>query len=113
MTGPVTFASSKIAWNARLHWRNRSSSTSLTCPSEFATINQGTCWLPAAIETSSISLEDVERRYILRVLDACSGNRTHAARVLGIGRKTLYRRLALYGVLGGEGQGIDDGAATN
>jgi two-component system response regulator HydG len=60
-----------------------------------------------------ISLEEVERRYILRVLDACSGNRTHAARVLGIGRKTLYRRLASYGVLGGEGQGNDDGSGNN
>jgi two-component system response regulator HydG len=60
-----------------------------------------------------IPLEDVERRYILRVLDACSGNRTHAARVLGIGRKTLYRRLARYGILGVEGQRNDDGSTSN
>jgi DNA-binding NtrC family response regulator len=43
-------------------------------------------------------LEEVERRYILRVVDACKGNKSQAARVLGIGRKTLYRRLVSFGV---------------
>jgi two-component system response regulator HydG len=43
-------------------------------------------------------LEEVERRYILRVVDACKGNKSRAARVLGIGRKTLYRRLISFGV---------------
>jgi two-component system response regulator HydG len=38
-------------------------------------------------------LEEVERRYILRVLDAVSGNKSVAARILGIERKTLYRKL--------------------
>src|SRR5208283_3393742 len=37
-------------------------------------------------------LEEVERRYILRVLDAVGGNKSVAARVLGIERKTLYRK---------------------
>jgi two-component system response regulator HydG len=44
------------------------------------------------------SLEEVERRYILRVVEACKGNKSQAARVLGIGRKTLYRRLVSFGV---------------
>jgi two-component system, NtrC family, response regulator HydG len=43
-------------------------------------------------------LEEVERRYILRVVDVCKGNKSQAARVLGIGRKTLYRRLVSFGV---------------
>jgi two-component system response regulator HydG len=43
-------------------------------------------------------LEEVERRYIMRVVEACKGNKSQAARVLGIGRKTLYRRLVSYGV---------------
>jgi DNA-binding NtrC family response regulator len=43
-------------------------------------------------------LEEVERRYILRVVEACHGNKSQAARVLGIGRKTLYRRLISFGV---------------
>jgi two-component system response regulator HydG len=43
-------------------------------------------------------LEEVERRYILRVLEAVNGHRTRAADVLGLDRKTLYRKLERYGV---------------
>jgi DNA-binding NtrC family response regulator len=38
-------------------------------------------------------LSDVERRYIERVLEAAGGNKTLAARVLGLDRRTLYRKL--------------------
>lgn len=38
-------------------------------------------------------LEDVERRYIRKVLEATGGNKRRTAEILGIGRKTLYRRL--------------------
>lgn len=44
------------------------------------------------------SLAEVEREHILTVLGRCEGNRAHTARVLGIPRRTLYRRLAEYGV---------------
>ncbi|MBY0279362.1 sigma-54 dependent transcriptional regulator [Candidatus Binatia bacterium] len=47
-----------------------------------------------------VPLEEVERRYILRVLQAVSNNKRLAARVLGVDRKTLYRKLERYGVLG-------------
>lgn len=43
-----------------------------------------------------VSLEEVERRYILRVLEAAGGNQTMAARILGLDRKTLYRKLQHY-----------------
>lgn len=43
-----------------------------------------------------VSLEEVERRYILHVMKAVGGNRSRAARVLGLDRKTLYRRLRQY-----------------
>ena len=43
------------------------------------------------------SLFDVERRHILRVLAACDGNKSQAARILGIDRKTLHARLVRYG----------------
>jgi DNA-binding NtrC family response regulator len=39
------------------------------------------------------TLEDLERRYIQRVLKAVAGNKTQAARVLGVDRRTLYRKL--------------------
>ena len=48
-----------------------------------------------------VPLEEMERRYILRVMEAVGGNRTLAAKVLRIGRKTLYRKLALGGAATG------------
>jgi two-component system response regulator AtoC len=49
-----------------------------------------------------VPLDEVERRYILHVLDQVGGSRTIASRVLGLDRKTLYRRLKAYGVGGDE-----------
>jgi DNA-binding NtrC family response regulator len=43
-----------------------------------------------------VPLEEVERRYILRVMEAVAGNKTAAAQVLGIERATLYRKLDRY-----------------
>ncbi len=40
-----------------------------------------------------VTLEDVERAYMHAVLRAHGGNKTEAARVLGIDRRTLHRRL--------------------
>ncbi|HZN11371.1 MAG TPA: sigma-54 dependent transcriptional regulator, partial [Blastocatellia bacterium] len=37
------------------------------------------------------SLEEIERRYLIHVLEAVGGNRTRAAEVLKIDRRTLYR----------------------
>jgi two-component system response regulator HydG len=44
------------------------------------------------------SMEEVERRYILRVLEAAGGQRTKAAQILGLDRKTLYRKLERWGI---------------
>jgi two-component system response regulator HydG len=44
-----------------------------------------------------LPMEEVERRYILRVLEAVGGNKTQAAEVLGFDRKTLYRKLERFG----------------
>ena len=43
-----------------------------------------------------LRIEEIERRYILHVLDAVQGNKTAAARILGIERKTLYRKLGQF-----------------
>ncbi|MBK9034057.1 MAG: sigma-54-dependent Fis family transcriptional regulator [Myxococcales bacterium] len=40
-----------------------------------------------------ISLAEVERRYVRQVLNAAGGNKSVAARILGIDRRSLYRRL--------------------
>jgi DNA-binding NtrC family response regulator len=43
------------------------------------------------------TLEDMEKRYILYVLNKQKGNRARTASVLGIGRNTLWRKLKSYG----------------
>lgn len=40
-----------------------------------------------------VSLAEVRRDHVLRVLRFCRGNRVHAAKLLGIGRTSLYRFL--------------------
>ncbi|GEM_PF-6651250 len=49
-------------------------------------------------ETTMLTLEEVDRRHILHVVEMCGGNRTNAAQVLDIDRKTLYRKLLRWGV---------------
>ena len=44
----------------------------------------------------TLPLEEVERRYILAVLEANDGNRKRTAEQLGIGEATLYRKLRAY-----------------
>ncbi len=44
------------------------------------------------------SLEAVERRHILTILDECNGNRAEAARRLGVSRKTIDRKCAMWDV---------------
>ncbi|MED5373283.1 MAG: sigma-54 dependent transcriptional regulator [Myxococcota bacterium] len=48
---------------------------------------------PPADPDELLPLVDVERAHILRVLTAVGGNKTRAASVLGLDRKTLYRKL--------------------
>lgn len=50
---------------------------------------------PASSETG-LTLEDIEKKHILKMLDFFAGNRQKTAEALGIGRKTLYRKLASY-----------------
>jgi DNA-binding NtrC family response regulator len=40
-----------------------------------------------------VTLEEVERRYVIRVLEECKGHRQKAASVLGISERNLYRKL--------------------
>lgn len=49
-----------------------------------------------ADEGLSLSLAEVEKRHLLRVLAAHGGNKTRAARSLGIDTKTLYNKLKSY-----------------
>ena len=60
-------------------------------PEEFA--GSGSVTGPKAIE----NLDLVMQRHILYVLDQCEGNRAEAARRLGVSRKTIDRKMAVWG----------------
>ncbi len=49
-------------------------------------------------EDSPTTLEELEKRYIAKVLKLTSGNRSKAARILGLSRRSLYRKLKKYGL---------------
>ena len=42
----------------------------------------------------TLPLHEVEKEYIVKILEKTGGNKYQAAHVLGIDRKTLYRKLA-------------------
>jgi transcriptional regulator with GAF, ATPase, and Fis domain len=47
-------------------------------------------------EALKLTLAEVEKRHIQRVLASTDGNKTRAARILGIDTKTLYNKLKSY-----------------
>ncbi len=74
--------------------------------------------LPASVTTperdivdeatlDNATLAEVERRYILRILEKMDGHQIKTAQILGIDRRTLYRRLRQYG-FGGSFQDDED-----
>ncbi len=52
-----------------------------------------------ALLTGQIPLDEVEKAAILKTLQAARGNKSEAARRLGITRKTLHKKLKKYGVM--------------
>jgi DNA-binding NtrC family response regulator len=50
-----------------------------------------------------VTMDEIERRAILQAIDATDGNRTRAAEMLGIGLRTLQRKLKEYRLAGREG----------
>ncbi len=48
----------------------------------------------ATTDENLLSLEEVQRRHVLKVLDAVGGHKARAAEILGIGRATIYQLLS-------------------
>jgi len=49
-------------------------------------------------DSTIVPLKDVERQYIEFVIEQFGGHRAHAARALGIGERSLYRKLDEWGI---------------
>jgi DNA-binding NtrC family response regulator len=60
-----------------------------------------------------ITLAELERRYVLRVLKTLGDNKTQAARVLGIERRTLYRKLERHENGGSNGHARGFGSSSD
>jgi DNA-binding NtrC family response regulator len=50
-------------------------------------------------DLETLPLKELERMHILRTLESTGGNRSQAARILGIERTTLYNKLKSYGLM--------------
>jgi transcriptional regulator of acetoin/glycerol metabolism len=50
------------------------------------------------IPDEGIGIKDLERELIRKTIDKCQGNKTRAAQLLGVSRKTLYEKLDRYGL---------------
>ncbi len=61
-------------------------------------------------EGAALPLAEIEKRHILAVLEHCKGNRTHAARLLGISIRTLRNKLNEYHYRGASEGAESDGA---
>ena len=51
-----------------------------------------------------MTLDDMEREVIVTVLESVEWNRRQAAELLGIGERTLYRKVKKYGLQEGGGE---------
>ena len=47
---------------------------------------------------AGMPLKDLEKLHIMNTLRMCGGNRERTAKALGIGARTLYRKLSEYGL---------------
>jgi DNA-binding NtrC family response regulator len=56
--------------------------------------------LTQSLVDKGVTLEEAEKQLIIRTLKECRGNRTTAARKIGISRRTLHRKLNRYGLEG-------------
>ncbi len=58
------------------------------------------------------TLDETVREYVLQILEEVGGNKTEAARVLGVPRRTLYRMLERYGAIRARKRGVRHNVPT-
>jgi DNA-binding NtrC family response regulator len=52
--------------------------------------------IPSLVEPGELTVREAERQLIIRALRESNGNRTEAARRIGVSRRTLHRKLHTY-----------------
>jgi transcriptional regulator of acetoin/glycerol metabolism len=64
------------------------------------------------LRETNVTLEELEKRYMIKVLSDTSWHKKKAAEILGINPSTLYRKIKTYGLVqpGEEGAEDFDGA---
>jgi DNA-binding NtrC family response regulator len=67
-------------------------------PPKIAAVGSTPSALQLDLPTTGISLENVEKELILKALEKCDWNQTHAAKYLDISRKTLIYRMEKHGL---------------
>lgn len=67
-------------------------------PEKVRSYRQTDLMLESSDPTQLPTMEEVERRYVEKVMREVDGNKAQAARILGFDRKRLYRKLKRYGV---------------
>ena len=55
-----------------------------------------------SVGTIGMTMEEIEKEAIRKTLGRASGNKTQTAKILGIGLRTLYRKLESYGWINAE-----------
>ena len=65
---------------------------------DFARTRRDQCCADEHPAPPALTLEAAERDQILRALDAAGGQRIAAAKLLGLSRRTLYRKLDRHGI---------------
>ncbi|HKA24782.1 MAG TPA: sigma-54 dependent transcriptional regulator [Candidatus Eisenbacteria bacterium] len=65
------------------------------------------------IPDEGLSLETLERELILKALEKAAGNKSQAARLLGLTRRTLYSRMEKHGLRAPSGAGEEDAEDTD
>jgi len=65
-------------------------------PEKIRSYQTTSLFIPTDNPAELVTIDELEKNYIKKVLDLLNGHKTKAAKVLGLDRRTLYRKLELY-----------------